>query len=49
MRCEGYAALCHGDWERQEQRAVEASFDYNPDPPRGSLDDPMGPSVLDLR
>ncbi|MFI7527533.1 hypothetical protein [Nocardia salmonicida] len=36
-------------WEREEQRAVENSYDYNPDPPRGSLDDPMGPSVLDLR
>ncbi len=44
-----YRVLCNSDWEREEQRAVENSFDYNPDPPRGSLDDPMGPSVLDLR
>lgn len=37
------------NWEREEQRAVESAYDYNPDPVRGSLDDPMGPSVWDLR
>lgn len=44
-----YAALCEGRWELAEQTAVIASPDYLPDPPVGSLDDPYGPTLWDMR
>ncbi|MGW4718316.1 hypothetical protein [Nocardia sp. NPDC004260] len=44
-----YTALCDPRWEREEQRAVETSPDYQPTARRGSVDDPFGPSDWDRR
>ncbi|MRH86042.1 hypothetical protein GFY24_00935 [Nocardia sp. SYP-A9097] len=43
------AALCDARWEAEEQRSVEAAYDYRPTAQARTLEDPDGPSDWDLR